>query len=516
MRKKHVLEKSNKLYVFVLSAWVILSSFFVVICIKEYGYANHNIFIKILLTLNALFILYFWLNGTKDVVYVLWYYMFKNKLEKYDKEIHKVEPVKNAKVSLLYCTCNDFNGEALEKCMHQDYPNCKFIILDDSKKPEYINAIDEFAGKHKNVEVIRRTEHRGFKAGNLNNYLMNRKDEYDYFAILDSDEVVPDDFVTDCLRFFNYYSNVGIVQCSHKSTNNINPFMDLFHIGVDSHWPTYQTVKHHNGFMSLLGHGAVISKECIVAADYFDEVVAEDLVFCIRARTKGYMCAFNISTVCEEEYPIDYLAFKKRHNKWTQGNMEFIKCYTMPILKSKMNWFEKMDIFLFTYNLPLTAFFTLYILINISILPLLGYELHYPAWLIIPTIIFFIAPMANDFITYTFTDKKLPFFHVLKYMFCTFILYGSMFWVSLKASFLGMLPKTKAKFLVTPKDTHSISFKEAIDFNKDELIFAVILASISIACANSVLPVLLILIPSVLCIWLTIMSNTKEELILAQ
>jgi len=31
----------------------------------------------------------------------------------------------------------------------------------------------------------------------------------------------------------------------------------------------------------------------------------------------------------------NYLAFKKRHSKWTQGNMEFIKKYTVRILRSR-------------------------------------------------------------------------------------------------------------------------------------------------------------------------------------
>lgn len=508
-KEKHArkLNRDNSLYITMMIVWSVLAFFFILIAVREYSYSN-SVLINIILTFNAIFILYFWLNGTKDLLYVLWFYTFKESLIKYDDKIQKVKPIQNARVSLLYCTCDDFNGHALEQCMHQDYSNCRYIILDDSKKEEYIKEIDEFIRRHPEVELIRRKQHNGFKAGNLNNYLKNHND-YDYFAILDSDEIVPDDFVSGCLKYFAYYDNVGIVQCNHETTNNFNPFMNLFHIGVDSHWGTYQTMKHHYGFMSLLGHGAMVSRECIVDANYFDEVVAEDLIFCIKARNKGYMCAFNLGTKCKEEYPIDYLAFKKRHNKWTQGNMEFIKGYTIPILKSKMKWFEKLDIFLFTYNLPLTAFFSLYVLINICILPLLGYQLHYPSWLIIPTIIFFIAPMANDFITYTFTSRRLPFHHVIWYMFNTFLLYGSMFWISLKSSFVGIFPKTKAVFIVTPKNTHRITLWKAIKFNKDEIIFGIILNTISYLCTGSIVSVLLITLPSFLCIFLTLMSNQR-------
>ena len=92
--------------------------------------------------------------------------------------------------------------------------------------------------------------------------------------------------------------------------------------------------------MSLLGHGAMVSRECYEAAGGFPHVVAEDLCFSIEARTKGFYVAFAENIRSQEEYPVDYLAFKKRHSKWTQGNMEFIKTYTKRILHSNMHWYE--------------------------------------------------------------------------------------------------------------------------------------------------------------------------------
>lgn len=186
--------------------------------------------------------------------------------------------------------------------------------------------------------------------------------------------------------------------------------------------------------------------------------------------------------------------------------MEFIKQYTGKILKSKMSWFEKLDIFLFTYNLPLTAFFSLYVIMNIAILPFLGYTLHYPFWLLIPTIIFFFAPMANDFITYFNHIKKMTLF---KYMFNTFVLYGSMLFVSLKASLLGMLGK-KAVFIVTPKSSARTTLWMAIKENKQELIFALVLTIISELLNKSFLPVALIVTPAVLSIHLSMFANKKK------
>lgn len=65
--------------------------------------------------------------------------------------------------------------------------------MDDSKSNEYIKRVDEFV-KEYGLRVVRRENKEGFKVGNLNNYLKNN-DDYDYFVVLDSDEVFLNDFI---------------------------------------------------------------------------------------------------------------------------------------------------------------------------------------------------------------------------------------------------------------------------------------------------------------------------------
>ena len=489
--------------------WGALMLVVVPILFSEIKYVNagneHVEILKFLLIMNAIFICYFWLNGTKDIVYVLWFYLNKNKILHSQDFVQNYKVSQNKRVVMLYCTCNDFEPEPLRKCLKQSYPNVKTIILDDSSKSEYIDMVDKFAIDY-NLEVVRRSDRVGFKAGKLNHYLKNKVD-YDYFVILDSDEIIPYDYVEKSLKYFEAYSNIGILQANHISTRNTNKFMELFHIGVNSHWITYQSTKNMYGFMSLLGHGAMVSRECYEAAGGFPNVVAEDLCLSIERRSAGYYTGFAPEIICEEEYPVDYIAFKKRHNKWTQGNLEFIKRYTKRIISSNMKWFEKADIFLFTYNLPLTAFFSFYVIINILLLPLFKYKLHYPSWMLIPTAIFFIAPMINDMVTYF---KKIRIYSLFKYMFLVFVLYGSMLYVSMKSSFLGLIGK-KAIFIVTPKDQNQITLIQAIRAQKEELTFARIMAFISLKFDYSILPVALIVFPAIISVFLCMYSNTKEK-----
>lgn len=225
-----------------------------------------------------------------------------------------------------------------------------------------------------------------------------------------------------------------------------------------------------------------------------------------------YYVAFAPNIICEEEYPIDYVAFKKRHSKWTQGNLEFIKNYTKKIKKSKMKWYEKMDIVLFTYNLPLTAIFAFFIFMNLIISPLLHINLGqvYALWMIVPTVIFFFSPMLNDVFTWIFRLNPLRF---IMYFVSVIILYGSMLTTSLVSALLGMFGK-KAKFIVTPKSSKKIGFGFALKFQWKEFLFSTILLVIALIFTRSVWPVVLIIATGYLSFFLLFFSNktyTEEQ-----
>lgn len=498
------MRKSALLYIIIFAFWLVLvaaATTPLIEAVRSSG--HHGTLVYALVIMSTLFITYFWLNGVKDLVYTAYYYLVGKRQKLPEEGAWRLQhgAVADQKIVAVYCTYNDFNADSLERCMHQDYPNVKYVILDDSTDPVYMDEIDQFARRH-DLEVVRRKDRVGFKAGNLNNYLTQA--DYDYFVILDSDEVIPDNFVTRCLDYFATYDNAGIVQANHVATRNRNKFMNLFAIGVDSHWPTYQTLKHRYGFLSLLGHGAMISRECYEKAGGFPHLVAEDLCMSIEARNAGLYVAFAPDIICEEEYPISYLAFKKRHSKWTQGNMEFIKKYTWRIFRSKMTWYEKLDIILFTYSLPLSAFFALYIAINVILLPLFDYQLIYPVWLLIPTVVFLIAPMLNDIIYY---GRQINLFKLVWYLFHTILLYGSMLYTSLRASLKSTFGKSV--FLVTPKDHNHLTRREALKANRGEIMFGSSVLVVAYLFNQTILPTIIIAIPALFSVYLALMANKK-------
>ncbi len=489
-------DRTQAMYLVIVVSWLLLCIPMVAVAwpIMQAAFRRDDI-LGVAVTATVAFIAYFWLNGVKDVVYPIAYRVMPWRRQAVPRRTTTDEP----SVALVYVTCNDFSGSSLAASLDQDYGNYQAVILDDSSKPEYLAQVDAFAEEH-GIVVVRRPDRRGFKAGNLNNYLRGAGRKFAYFVIIDSDEVLPRNFVTRALDYFTD-PGVGIVQANHIATRNRTTFMKTFAPGVDSHWPAYQLVKNHAGFLSLLGHGAMVSRDAYAATGGFPEIVSEDIGFAIDARCAGYQTVFAPDIICEEEFPVDYAAFKKRHRKWTEGNMEFIRCYSGRILFSRaLRWYERLDIVLFTYSLPLTTVFSMYVVANAIVFPLLGFSTRYPLWMLVPTVAFLLAPMLNDTITWSRAPKRL----LLSYLLHSVALFGSVFFASLFAS--AQTTFRASVFNVTPKKPGKASFANAIEQNGAELTAAAILAVVVDIASGSVLPVILIIIPAVFGIYLSVMN----------
>lgn len=259
------MKKKSWIYILILSIWIlcfallVFSVVYVGLTMQEENIAK-KVGVIILLSINALCLSYFWLNSIKDFLYSLIFAIAHKKIMKKYDEIYKIDVADTPRFVLLYCTCNDFDAEALSKSMKQDYSNFETVILDDSSKQNYLDEIDAFA-KENNVKVIRRADKTGFKAGNLNNYLQNNKD-YDYFVVLDSDEIIPSNFIKESLKYFYYSSKIGVVQAAHVATESENLFQKILGLSVKSTSFTAQIMKNFYGANALIGHGMVISKTC--------------------------------------------------------------------------------------------------------------------------------------------------------------------------------------------------------------------------------------------------------------
>jgi cellulose synthase/poly-beta-1,6-N-acetylglucosamine synthase-like glycosyltransferase len=267
-------------------------------------------------------------------------------------------------VAILYTTANDFVEASAASCVRQDYPSYTVYLLDDSSDAEYRAKVDAFAAEHpERVRVVRRADRRGFKAGNLNNGLATVATTEKYFALVDADEILPTDFLRCTVPTLEDDASIGFVQCNHRSNpESTSPLAKYMGVGIDIHWRWYQPLRNRYGFVMLLGHGAVIRRECWEAAGGFPTLVSEDLAFALAVRKLGWRGYFEENVVCFEDFPETVRAFRVRHMKWTRGTCEFLQKEMGEMLRSKeISFVEKADILFPTLNLPLSLFYFLFV-----------------------------------------------------------------------------------------------------------------------------------------------------------
>lgn len=281
-------------------------------------------------------------------------------------------------VAVLYTTANDFVEESAVSCVMQDYPNFTVYILDDSSDPDYRAIVDAFGARYPDrVRIVRRPDRKGFKAGNINHGLSHVAVSEPLFALADADEIFPSDFLAKLVPRLLADERCGFVQANHRSNpDSKSSLASYMGIGIDIHWRWYHPLRNRYGFVMLLGHGALIRRECWEEIDGFPELVSEDLAFALRIRERGWRGFFAEDVICYEDFPETVRAFRVRHMKWTRGTCEFLAKEMARAVRSRgISWVEKLDIFFPTLNLPFSLFYFLFVIdANLVLAALFGRE----------------------------------------------------------------------------------------------------------------------------------------------
>ena len=122
----------------------------------------------------------------------------------------------------------------------------KILVLDDSDDDtilEVDKVVEEFQKKSFNIEVQRREDRSGFKAGALQAAL--RKTGEEYIAIFDADFIPPADFLLRTIPYFEQDERLGIVQSRWTHLNrNFNLLTKAISLGIDVHFFIEQTGRY--------------------------------------------------------------------------------------------------------------------------------------------------------------------------------------------------------------------------------------------------------------------------------
>ncbi len=212
-------------------------------------------------------------------------------------------------VAILYCICDDLNHGALECLQQCVYSNLRIFILDDSCHHDYSKTTDALG-----VTVVRRDNRVGYKAGNLNNWLTLYGHLFPYFIVLDTDSILPTDFVTRMVGYAEHPLNndVAMFESAIVPWNTTSPF--TYHQSVLARCGRRIPLKVGNRFWSNLsvGHNDLFRTAAIREAGGFSEdYVAEDYATCVKLLNRSWRCVA-VPVDSYERVPANIAEYSKR------------------------------------------------------------------------------------------------------------------------------------------------------------------------------------------------------------
>jgi beta-mannan synthase len=203
-------------------------------------------------------------------------------------------------------------------------------ILDDSTDKgsrECVNrVVDEWQKRGIPIEIHRRTNRQGYKAGALKEgmELPHVKDRYEFIAIFDADFRPMPDFLLQTVPYFGC-GDVGVVQARWTFTNASESFLTrMQEIALNYHCKCEQFSRFAaHLFFNFNGTAGVWRTRTIIdAGGWSGSTVTEDMDLSLRAHLAGWKAVFLRNVGCDSEIPTDYRAYRNQQFRWTCGPMQ--------------------------------------------------------------------------------------------------------------------------------------------------------------------------------------------------
>ncbi|MHC1770264.1 MAG: glycosyltransferase family 2 protein [Flexilinea sp.] len=223
--------------------------------------------------------------------------------------------------------------------------NVSIRILDDSNDDttlEVDKIIGEYKKKHFNIEVVRRENRKGYKAGALQAAL--EKTDEEFTAIFDADFIPAPDFLLRTMPYFAGNEHLAIIQSRWTHLNrDYNLLTSGIAVGIDVHFLVEQTGRYAAGCLqNFNGSGGVIRKSAIQeAGGWQSDTLAEDLDLSYRIQLRGYKVLFLKDLLSPAEIPPTVPSFKKQQGRWACGSLRTAKKLLPELLHDRKLSFKQ-------------------------------------------------------------------------------------------------------------------------------------------------------------------------------
>lgn len=231
--------------------------------------------------------------------------------------------------------------ERLIDCIAKiDYPReqLQIQVLDDStdETTALVEAkIKALKATSLQIELVRRPERKGFKAGALAYGLQSATGEF--VAIFDADFLPNPDFLKNTIPHFQE-ENVGVVQTRWGHINEEQSLLTrLQAFALDAHFSVEQKGRNlAEHFINFNGTAGVWRRATIDdAGGWQADTLTEDLDLSYRAQLKKWKFVYREDLITPAELPVAMSALKSQQFRWTKGAAECARKNLGKVLKDK-------------------------------------------------------------------------------------------------------------------------------------------------------------------------------------
>lgn len=219
------------------------------------------------------------------------------------------------------------------------------LIIDDSDDDTAVvvdEVVKDYLKKHFRIDVLRRDDRQGFKAGALQAALDMTKDEF--ITIFDADFIPSVDFLVRTIPYLVQDERLGIIQSRWTHFNRDYNFLTrAIAIGIDVHFLIDQAGRYAAGcFQNFNGSGGVLRRKALLdAGGWQSDTLAEDLDVSYRIQNQGYQFLYLKDLQCPGEVPPTVPSFKKQQGRWTCGSLRTAKKILPSLMTNREFGYKK-------------------------------------------------------------------------------------------------------------------------------------------------------------------------------
>lgn len=272
--------------------------------------------------------------------------------------------------------------ERLIDCVCQlDYPKEKLQIqvLDDSTDESLEisrKKVEEYKTKGFDIELIRRPNRKGYKAGALQ-YGMEHGLKGDFIAIFDADFLPNPDFLKQTIPYFKD-EKICAVQTRWEHLNKEYSLLTrTLAFMLDTHFSVEQRGRNSNDFcINFNGTAGVWRKAAIDdTGGWESDTLAEDLDLSYRAQIKGWKMKYLEHVGAPAELPAEINAVKSQQFRWQKGGAEAARKMLKKLWATNFSFIKKIH---GSCHLLGSSQFVPVLLTGLLSVPMLYYKHKYP------------------------------------------------------------------------------------------------------------------------------------------